>query len=161
MRVGMSRYALPLCQRYTPSSSQPSAADDPAPLVSEFLWSNKTLKQRPGACAAALMAQPQDPSFQVYTMQSLDPENEALAPRNGRPLNVRPRLACVCGGGGGGCVAPGPAQAGRSSGGVADTAAAPLCCEQPHNFGLNDPPPPPPPKKKQVTGVTSTNLNQM
>lgn len=82
--VRMATYALPLCQRYTASSSQLSAADDPAPLVSELLYTDKRIAARPATCAAVLDANREDPAFLPYTRQNLDGSN-AL---QDRPLNV-------------------------------------------------------------------------
>lgn len=100
--VRMATYALPLCQRYTGSSSRPSAADDPAPLVSELLYTDKRVAARPATCAAVLDANSEDPAFLVYTRQNLDGSN-AL---QDRPLNVsaavmlgdraRPPGSCSC-----------------------------------------------------------------
>lgn len=83
--VRMATYSLPLCQRYTVSSSQPSAADDPVPLVSELLYTDKQVKARPSTCAAVLDANRQDPAFLVYTRQNLDGSDTL----QDRPLNVR------------------------------------------------------------------------
>lgn len=114
----MTRYELPLCQRYTPSSSQPSAPDDPAPLVSSLLWkSEKELQAKPGSCASLLDKHRNDPSFSVYTRQSLDKENPL---NENRPLNVsnecrgRSRVGWWCGGRGmkgGACWSPGATDA--------------------------------------------------
>jgi hypothetical protein len=81
----MATYSLPLCQRYTVSSSQPSAADDPVPLVSALLYTDKQVKARPGTCAALLDAHRHDPAFLVYTRQNLDGSDTL----QDRPLNVR------------------------------------------------------------------------
>lgn len=89
--VRMATYNLSLCQRYTVSSSQPSAAEDPAPLVSELLYSDRRIQARPGACAAVLDENKQDPSFMVYTRQNLDGSTEL----QDRPLNVRHAPVCV------------------------------------------------------------------
>lgn len=82
----MARYNMSLCSRYTVSSSQPSAAEDPAPLVSELLFSDPRIQAKPGACAAVLDENPQDPSFLAYTRQNLD-GSEGL--HQDHPLNVR------------------------------------------------------------------------
>lgn len=82
--VRMATYALPLCQRYTASSSQPSAADDPAPLVSELLYTDKRIAARPATCAAVLDANRDNPAFLVYTRQNLDGSSVL----QDQPLNV-------------------------------------------------------------------------
>lgn len=84
MAVRMATYNLSLCQRYTPSSSQPSALDDPAPLVSQLLYQHPRVKAQPGYCAAVLDQNRDDPSFKVYTRQNLDGSTNL----EDRPLNV-------------------------------------------------------------------------
>ena len=84
----MATYNLSLCQRYTVSSSQPSASDDPAPLVSELLYSDRRIQARPGSCAAVLEENREDPSFLVYTRQNLDGSTDL----QDQPLNVSHRF---------------------------------------------------------------------
>jgi hypothetical protein len=53
-------------------------------LVSELLFTDKSIAARPASCAAVLDANRDDPAFLAYTRQNLDGGRELYD----RPLNV-------------------------------------------------------------------------
>lgn len=85
--VRLSTYNLSLCQRYTVSSSQASASDDPVPLVSELLFTDPRIKASSKACTAVLAENQLDPSYSVYSRHNLD--GSATEVQQGQALNVR------------------------------------------------------------------------
>jgi hypothetical protein len=160
----MSEYGLPLCQRYTPSSSQPSAPGDPAPLVSDLMFHSSELKKHPAACVQLLEAnrRSEPAAHLVYTRHSLDPEDRA---RDGHPLNVRRRAAAPRAHGAQGAAWEGAhREQGHGLHTARRTRTRALTSRGEHRAPSHLPPPPSPHVSltharayvRQVTGVTCT-----